>query len=99
MQDNFQSRRTVLRTLGVARGTTLQTAAPSTLARPTNLFMSDSAWPPNHAAVAMFFCFTTLLASASPRWVFVFPTSKRIIIASLFLFSDSFDINNFVFLS
>src|ERR1019366_8264110 len=79
---SFQTARTVLRTSGVARGTTLHKTAPSIFAVPVNFFTSAVAPPPNHVSVGMSICFNTRRSSARPTCVCVLPMSKSKIITS-----------------
>src|SRR6266705_2502867 len=76
----FQTARTVLRTSGVARGTTLHKMAPSNFDRPANFLTRAAAPPPNHSAVGMSVCFNTRRPFARPMCVCVLPMSKSKII-------------------
>src|SRR6185437_2899544 len=77
----FQSCQTALRTSGVVAGTTLHSAAPSTVCLPAN-FSSRSFTPPlSHASVGTSACLMTWRSFARPRCVFVLPMSNRRIIS------------------
>ncbi len=71
-----QMARTILRTSGVARGTTLHNAAPSGTGWPINFPSRFAIVPSNQPPVGMSACRTTRRQSASPTCVFVLPMSK-----------------------
>src|SRR4051794_8825333 len=64
-----------------AGGTTEQKAAPSILALERNFFISEAAERSNQAAVFILTWRRTRSRLASPRWVWVFPMSRRRIIS------------------
>src|ERR1700722_12269894 len=85
-QSSRQRRLSSRRTCGVARGTTLQSAAPRKVAPPTNRAACCSASPLNQLAVGMLIWRTTRRWSARPRCVCVLPMSKRRIMFEAILF-------------
>src|SRR5438445_6845751 len=80
-QGRRQRRLTAWRISGVARGTTLQIAAPSNRARLANLTTSFLAAPSNQDVVGIVACLTTRLELARPQCVLVLPISKSRIIS------------------
>src|SRR2546421_5687266 len=76
-QDKWNKFLTALQIIGVARGTTLHTPAPSNRTAPTSFRTTCLAEPSNHPAVEILACRITLASFANPRCVLVLPMSKR----------------------